>query len=61
MDHTRCNVVYLDRRARKNVSWKRDDIKLLSKIDAPDESNENEEELVQHNIRAILATFEQGM
>jgi len=61
MDHTRCNVVYLDRRAQKNALWKRDDVKLLGKNQGSDESTEHEEEVVQHNVRAILATFEEGM
>lgn len=61
MDHTRCKVVYLDRRARKNALWKRDDIKHISKTEALDQAAQQEEEGVEHNVRAILATFEEGM
>lgn len=61
MDHTRCNVVYLDRRAQKNAVWKRDDIKHITRTEGSDRATQQEQEAVEHNVRAILATFEEGM
>jgi len=60
MDHARCSIVYLDRRARKTALWKREDLKSLEVADGPEQLLEKEEEGVGHNIRVILATFEEG-
>jgi len=61
MENGRCSVVYLDRRARKSGLWRRDDLKRLDKPEGPEQLLEREEEAVGHNIRAVLAVFEEGM
>lgn len=57
MDHGRCTVVYLDRRARKTNTYQKEDNGALG----PQRSLlDQEEDQVCDNIRALLSNFDSG-
>lgn len=61
MENGRCNVIYLDRRAPQSCLVKKDDLKefLRSSI-AEGKPNLDENGIMQQNLEALLATFNEG-
>ena len=61
MDHTRCNVVFLDKRARETQTYTKDDIDDADgHHGALKEALEREDVVIKEGVRAILATFNEG-
>ena len=61
MDHGKCNVIFLDKRAKGVQTFKKDDIEPRNGRPGTQKHDLNQEEpAIQDSIRAILDTFNEG-
>lgn len=61
MDIGRCNIIYLDRRSQNTGLVRRDDLKdFIGRIDSTAPGKSLDEEIVEQNLKSILATFNDG-